>query len=440
MQDLLSALNTIPGYFLIGLIAYCDTLIGVGFFVFGEAAFLAAGAALAASGKVLPIVIVLICSWAGDLSSYWIGRRYGASLSLRYLKHLKRRRAWRRARSALHKRGVPFVIISRLLGPTAWITPFLAGSMHMKPVPFAIASALGVAIGVGQFILLGAIGLQVLPLILPFLGTHAWSVVLFIVLLIAGVFIWRRAKGSYFTRLSKALGVALILFLSSNLLYFFALDSHNKSLPPKQPLASVCEASSRPFLVYPGDSPLHLPQPVNILLLSDQSGAALMTALGWHQNQTFSQNEIGFTRFLHLLWNATPPVSELTLESQPADSAFQMPGTIKQREHIRWWDLGAGVSFGAISRDDELAIKYYRHLPVLLHDIDPYVDHSRDLLASQVAASAEYDVIGFAKLSDPVPDGVIADYQTDGKVLIVADHGKNISPEIMECLKLPANS
>ena len=79
--------------------------------------------------------------------------------------------------------------------------------------------------------------------------------------------------------------------------------------------------------------------------------------------------------------------------------------------------MGSGVHFGAVSRDDEIAIKYYGHLPALLHDIDPLVDRSRDLLASLVAASENYDVMGVARIAEPVPAGETSDFETDGGVL-----------------------
>jgi membrane protein DedA with SNARE-associated domain len=436
MSELLSLANSFSGYFLLGLIAFCDTLIGVGFFVFGEVAFIAAGATWAASSQIWPALIVLCCAWAGDLASYAIGRQYGARLSLRYLNRLKRRRAWRRAKTALERRGSAFVILSRLLGPTAWVTPFLAGTMSMKTTHFASAAAIGVLIGVGQFILLGAVGLQGLSFIVPFLSDHIWAISLGSVLFASGVYVWRRSVSSYPMRALKAASTATTLFLASNLAYFFMLNTHKIEAQPAPVIHSVCEISEQSLLVHPGDTNLHLPQPVNVVLISKGAGTDLMTDLGWHQNLTFSRNQVTFAGFVQLLAQNTPPVSELLLSGQPANSAFQMPGTLKSREHIRWWELSENVSFGAISRDDELAIKYYRHLPVLLHDIDPLVDRSRDLLASQIELSSRYEVLGYAGLGRIVPEGAHADYQSDGYVLVVAERGAIAPPGVVKCLSI----
>lgn len=75
-----------------------------------------------------------------------------------------------------------------------------------------------------------------------------------------------------------------------------------------------------------------------------------------------------------------------------------------------------------MSRTEEIAIKYYGDLPVLLHDIDPRVDQSRD------SAQPGYAVAGYAALTDPVPDGISADYQMDGGILVIMQ-GHTLLPD-----------
>jgi len=435
MFEILPNLDSFTGLALLALIAFCDTLIGVGFFIFGEVAFLAAGVAFASSGTPWPALIVLVFAWLGDMASYLIGARYGTRLSLPYLRAQKRRRAWRRAKTALKDRGIVFVVVSRLLGPVAWVTPFMAGTMRMPRLKFALAAALGVVLGVGQFLIYGALGQQLFDVVLPFIAAHIWAFALAVSILLAGIYVWRRSEKPIFNRLIKVGVVSGVIFLTSNVVYFFVLNTHPIPTEPRTLVADVCQAHKAPFLVTPGDTGLHLPQPVNIMLISDRSGADLMNDLGWYQNVTFSRDSISFPTYLGLLANQTPPVSELYLNGQPADSAHQMTGTLKSREHIRWWDMGAGVQFGALSRDDEIAIKYYGHLPVLLHDIDPKVDLSRDMLAGQVRASDRFEVVGIAPLAAPVPDDFGSDFQTDGGVLVLTDRGRTLPDKVMRCLK-----
>ncbi|MEM7472565.1 MAG: LssY C-terminal domain-containing protein [Pseudomonadota bacterium] len=436
MSEYLAALDSPAALTVLTLIAYFDAVIGIGIFVVGEVAFLAAGAGITATGTWLPAAFVLLAAWLGDMTSFYLGRRFGGRLVVRILNRAKRRRVWRKAQSALKKHGAGFVVIARLLGPVSWLTPFLAGTLGMKRRVFALAAALGVGIGVGMFLLYGAIGQHVIEIVWPFLLDHFAALGLGAAMMIASVVVWRQSKGAAWYKATKAGAVSTTIFLSTNFLYFFVLDTHGASASTDQAVSSVCQAAEGPFLVSAGDTALHLPQPVNVILLSDGTGADLMQELGWHQNLTFTHDQIGFGQYLRSLVQRTPPVSELYLEKYPADSAFQMPGTLKTREHIRWWNRGAGVHFGAISRDDEIAVKYYGHLPVILHDIDPKVDATRRLLAELVLGAERYTILGIAPLSRKVSEGENSDFGTDGGVLVLTEHGKNVSEDILSCFKL----
>ncbi|NRB00706.1 MAG: LssY C-terminal domain-containing protein [Rhodobacteraceae bacterium] len=436
MDNLLASLDSALGLLLLAALAFGDTLIGVGFFIFGEVAFLAAGAAITTNALYLPAIVVLVAAWAGDVTSYAIGRKYGARMSTRYLKRLKRRQAWRRAQSELRKRGEVFVVVSRFLGPVAWVTPFLAGTLGMPPRRFVPAAALGVLLGVGQFLVYGAIGGHLIGSFLPFVMDHLAVIALVASMLISSIYVWRRSERATWVKALKAVTMASAVFLTSNLIYFFVLNSHTVPDAPRTTFDTVCHAADGPFVVGAGQTSLHLPQPVNVILISDAPGSALMDDLGWHRNKTFTHNDISFTNYLSLLLQSTPPVSELYLDGIPADSAHQLPGTIKVREHIRWWDMGAGVHFGAISKTDEIAIKYYSHLPVLLHDIDPQVDASRALLAEQLASMPDYQVLGHASLAPPVSDDVVADYETDGDILVLAESSATMPANLLDCLQI----
>lgn len=436
MEALLASLDSAFGLVALAVLAFSDTLIGVGFFVFGEIAFLAAGAAFASSGNVLPALVVMIFAFAGDAVSYGIGKRWGSQFSKRFLKRSKRRKVWRRAKMELETRGMIFVVISRFLGPVAWVTPFLAGSLNMPSLAFFSAAALGVVLGVGQFLIYGALGATAVSSFLPFVLDHIVVVALSFFMLLSCLYFWRRSARSVLVKTLLAASLCALMFATSNFAYFFVFNTHDKPTSVRVAFQSICEAASGPFVVEPGETNLHLPQPVNVILLSDFSGADLMSALGWYRNKTFSHDHIGFMKYVRLVSKNTPPVSELYLQGIPADSAHQMPGTLKVREHIRWWNMGAGVHFGAISKTDEIAIKYYAHLPVLLHDIEPKVDLSRSLLAEQIEGRDDYHILGLAALTPAVEDNVIADFETDGSILVIAQSGFDVPAEVQRCFRL----
>lgn len=445
MLEFLADLGGWEMYPLLCLVAFADTLAGVGFFVFGEAAFLLSGVRLAANGDILLAVLVLAAAWAGDMTSYVLGRRFGRRAARRGLGRLKRRRQWRRASGLLLSRGAAFVVAARLLGPLAWITPFLAGTAGMPAGRFAAASAAGVMLGGGQFIVLGYLGVQGLPLLGRFLAPalqHWQALALLGAVLAAAGLIWHLSPAGCIKRGVYCAGAAVTVFLTANLYYFFASDAHAANGDPGGfALQDHCQLAGLDLRAYPGSTRLHLPQPVNVILLSRHPPEALMANLGWLQNKTFTRNAITLPEYVRLLIGGTPPVSELYLNGLPARSAFQLPGTLSERLHIRWWHAGQaggrGIYLGAISKDDEIAIKYYGAIPALLHDIDPDVDRARDLLRSQIEASADFKVSGTAPLLQPVQDSDPGDYRTDGKVLVVSDSTGSEKPHHYECLGLP---
>ncbi|MEO0637838.1 MAG: VTT domain-containing protein, partial [Pseudomonadota bacterium] len=326
-MDLLVHLEGPLGLAALAAIAFGDTLIGVGLFVFGEFAFLAAGAAYAANGSIVPVLVVLAFAWLGDITSFLLGRRYGARAALRFMKPSKNRKRWRRAEKMLAERGFLFVVLSRFLGPVAWITPFLSGTIRMPMPLYASAAAVGVVLGVGQFLILGAIGQTAMTYLLPHITPHLSVLALMTLMLGVGAYIWRRSVRS---RLHKAMtisGASTLMLLAANFAYFFVLDSHPLPAAPQARIADVCSVSQHHLAVSPGPSALHLPQPINVLLFSEKPGAEMMAELNWHRNATYSHDAITFAKFISLLWQSRPPMSELYLDGQPADSAFQMPGS-----------------------------------------------------------------------------------------------------------------
>lgn len=427
---------------LLGLVAFFDTVIGIGFFVPGEIAFVSAGATLAETGNYLVLAVVWMSGWAGDLTSFFLGRRHGMTLVVRFLRPLKRRCQWRKASRLLQRFGAIFVIAARFLGPVAWITPFLAGAAGMGRGRFALASVPAVVLGSGQFILLGYGGAQVLAhwqALTQFAHQHVGVLAVSTIVVIGVGLTWWMVGGHRALRVLCAALAGVSLFCAANLYYFFGTNAH-ASTPESTPpfLQDVCSLNGMDLRVYPGSTNLHLPQPINVALLSKQPPEAEMRKLGWVQNMTFSQHEIGLRRYLELLFRKIPPVSEMYFRGAPARSAFQLPGSLAERIHIRWWGVGEhnglGLYLGAISRDEELAIKYYRDIPALLHDIDPEVDQARGVLEKHVQNSALWKPLGLAQLSLPLNDGFESDYQTDGRVFVVVDADVDLLSMRANCL------
>jgi len=436
------------GLLALALVAFFDCVIGIGFFVWGEVAFLAAGAAAVAEGSIVPVVVVMVSAWAGDLTSYYLGRRYGKRMLLRALRPVKRRRAYRKAGDGLKKRAFMFIVVSRLLGPVAWITPYLAGALAVRTRVFAPSSFLGVVLGAGQFCLFGAFGVHLYEFAqakIVMLASIAWAhigvIAIFSVLVAGTIAIFRASRINGTFQFSLSVLFCMTVLGLSNLVYFFGTNAHAvvKAAPVNE---TVCSLAEQPFLVRPGETSLHLPQPVNLVVIGAEV-PALMQKLGWQRNQSFTHDKITLSGFLTSLRLNLLPVSEMYWRGRPADLAYQLPGTLAKRLHVRWWragsDQGRPLWVGAISRDEEFAVKYYRAIPALLHDINPGVDKERDLFANS-ALDLGYSS-ALAPIGMPVNEGsALSDYETDGRVKVISPGTESLTQADLQCLKIASES
>ena len=135
--------------------AFFDALIFTCLFVFGEVVFLLAGGLAFTSGSALPIIAAYSGAYLADQTSYCIGQLLQNQVCPILLASARRRKMTRRAKTLLARRAVPMIALSRFMGPVAWITPPLAGTLSIPYRLFAIGSLIGVLLGVGQFLVLG---------------------------------------------------------------------------------------------------------------------------------------------------------------------------------------------------------------------------------------------------------------------------------------------
>jgi membrane-associated protein len=142
--------------------ALVETLIPFSLIIYGEFFFLS-GSILAAVG-ILDIWAVTAALYAGgilgDNCSYWLGRNYGVRIFDRFSN-------WpllsRGLSQKVQKKGIAFfqdhgdlaVLLARLSGPFSWITPTLAGMYRQPYKRFVIFNALGVVMGIGEFLIIG---------------------------------------------------------------------------------------------------------------------------------------------------------------------------------------------------------------------------------------------------------------------------------------------
>ncbi|TCN76151.1 membrane protein DedA with SNARE-associated domain [Vibrio crassostreae] len=403
-----------------------DALIGPNLFVPGEPFFIAAGFQLY-SGAWMALVLVMLGGLLGDQLSYFIGYKYGAKAQRRLIKFRpKTKRLIARCRYLVAHKGTYIILFARLLGPIAWVVPFIAGSHRVPWRNFSVLAVIGLALGGGQFVAWGMLlahGVENFPWLNSlkiFISEHHS--------LIAGVFavlvftiIGYRMKWRRLVLKSSALLLAWVLFANYAHFFWKADDFQNQ---PETAQINKVDWNSVTYKAFPGKSSFYSAQAINVIYVG-ATPRDLMKQLGWIENQTFSRNEIEWAGYLALLRDKTPPVSDLYWRDKPQDMAFQLPGNLMKRSHIRWWRAGVDIKtnqpqwLGAISYDDGLKVTPYSGIVTVLHNIDPNVDEERDRLANQIRMSLpdiELDKYPLATVEVINEDH---DYYTDGRILMI---------------------
>lgn len=133
-------------YLLIGLIAFGESLVGIGLLLPGSTLCVFAGfLALHGKGSIVTLIVVsTIGAFGGDFLSFVLGARFGpALLATRWLK--KRLNLVRKAEIFFAEHGGKSVFFGRFFGPIRGFIPFVAGGAGMSPavfVGYAIVSAI----------------------------------------------------------------------------------------------------------------------------------------------------------------------------------------------------------------------------------------------------------------------------------------------------------
>jgi len=407
--------------------ALLDALIGPNLVVPGEPFMLAAGFQLY-HGAWAGVMAVLLGGFIGDQLSFFIGYRVGSPVQKK-LRSLfpKIRRPLARCRLLMHKKGNYVLAFARLLGPVAWVVPFMAGSNKITWWRFTLFSSIGLLLGVGQFVLWGylsALGFNALPVadsLQVFIIEHKYTL-LALLGFITSIYIGHKMKWKKLTLKSLSILTAALLF--SNYSHFFwRADDFKQS---ETAVAEVSELLALEYKAYPGKSAYFNAQAINIIY-KGASPKGMMTELGWLENQTFSRDEIELRDYVKLLQDKTPPVSDLFWQGKPQDMAFQLPGDLMKRNHIRWWYAGIdpvtqeNVWLGAVSYDNGLKVTPYSGIITILHQIDPDVDLERDAIATALNQRAVRWATNYSQPITPARLDNQHDYHSDGRILMITD-------------------
>jgi membrane-associated protein len=183
-------------YVILFLGAFFETLFPFSLAILGEVFFLS-GALLAGMGTLniwIVLGVLLLGGVMGDHTSYWMGRCLGERLFEKLnhwpiLRNLFHHERYRKGQVFFQRRGAMAVLIARFSGPLSWVMPTLAGSFRLDYGTFSRFNALGVFLGIGQFILIGYFLGRHLPEILVWFERFGfWVGAMFLLL---GLGLWR---------------------------------------------------------------------------------------------------------------------------------------------------------------------------------------------------------------------------------------------------------
>lgn len=145
-------------YIVVGILALLETGAGVGLVAPGELAVVIGGVTAGQGHTELPVLIAVVwaCALAGDLISYWLGRRLGRTFLLRH-GHLVRLTPERLAQVErfLGRHGGKTIIVGRFIGLVRSVAPFVAGSSHMPARRFIPATSVASGVWSATFATLG---------------------------------------------------------------------------------------------------------------------------------------------------------------------------------------------------------------------------------------------------------------------------------------------
>ncbi len=157
LEDLGQALGPWT-YLLVGVMAFLETGAFVGLLAPGETVILIGGV-VAGQGEIDIVVLIAIiwaCAVAGDMTSFFIGRRLGRGFLVRHGPKVQITESRIEQTEAFFaKHGGKAIFLGRFVGLIRAVAPFLAGSSGMRLRRFAPYDILGAGLWGTTFALLG---------------------------------------------------------------------------------------------------------------------------------------------------------------------------------------------------------------------------------------------------------------------------------------------
>jgi membrane protein DedA with SNARE-associated domain/membrane-associated phospholipid phosphatase len=197
LQGLLEDISNTLGawtYLLVGVFAFAETGAFVGLVVPGETV-MTLGGAVAGQGAIdiyLLIAIAWFAAWAGDTTSFFIGRRLGRGFVLQHgprigISHER----FERVEDYFSRHGGKTIFIGRFISLVRALAPFIAGSSGMRYGAFVPYSVLGTGLWASAHILIGYFFSRSIETAAEYAGKGAFLLGTLIVVVASTIFLVR---------------------------------------------------------------------------------------------------------------------------------------------------------------------------------------------------------------------------------------------------------
>jgi membrane protein DedA with SNARE-associated domain/membrane-associated phospholipid phosphatase len=181
-------------YLLVGALAFFETGAFVGLVAPGETALLLGGL-VAGQGQVdvlTMIAVVWACAVAGDLTSFYFGRRLGRAFMVKHGPKVQiTEERLGQVERFFDRHGGKAILIGRFVGLVRAIAPFLAGSSGMPLRRFVPYDVIGAGLWGSTFVLLGYVFWQSFSQLVDYAKKGALALGAVIVLAVAIVWVFR---------------------------------------------------------------------------------------------------------------------------------------------------------------------------------------------------------------------------------------------------------
>ncbi|HKE78125.1 MAG TPA: DedA family protein, partial [Solirubrobacteraceae bacterium] len=188
-------------YLLVGALAFLETGAFIGLIAPGETALLLGGL-VAGQGQIellTLIAIVWAAAVAGDLTSFFLGRRLGRSFLVKHgpRVHITEDRL-HTVEGFFDRHGGKAILIGRFVGLVRAVAPFLAGSSGMPLRRFVPYDVIGAGLWGSTFVVLGYIFWQSFSQLVDYAkkGALALGAVIVLVVAIVAAVRWLRDEGN----------------------------------------------------------------------------------------------------------------------------------------------------------------------------------------------------------------------------------------------------